>query len=107
MCCSPNEPSIFGLPTVLNVYTYIPMLICGILNYTVYHLLASAGILGRFFVTLPFTVPSPLYAFLATMDPKTVILYIVLFVADFFILAPFITTYDKQILKAESESEAQ
>lgn len=106
-CFNINEPSIFGLPTVLNVYTYIPMLICGILNYTVYHLLASAGILGRFFVTLPFTVPAPLYAFLATMDPKTVVLYVVLFVADFFILAPFLTTYDKQILKAESESAEQ
>ncbi len=99
-----NEPSIFGIPTVLNVYTYVPMLICSFINFTSYYLLASSGILGKFFVTLPFTVPGPLAAFLATMDGKTVILWAVLFVVDYFVLRPFITTYDKQLVKQESEA---
>lgn len=102
-CFNINEPSIFGIPTVLNVYTYIPMLICSFINFSSYYLLASAGILGRFFVTLPFTVPGPLAAFLATMDVKTVILWAVLFVVDYFILMPFIRTYDKQVLAQEAE----
>lgn len=102
-CFNINEPSIFGIPTVLNVYTYVPMLICSIINFSSYYLLASAGILGKFFVTLPFTVPGPLAAFLATMDIKTVLLWAVLFVVDYFILRPFITTYDKQLVKQEAE----
>ena len=100
-----NEPSIFGLPTVLNVYTYIPLLICSIVNFSTYYLLAQAGVLGRFFVTLPFTVPGPLAALLATGDVKTVLVWAILFVVDMVIVYPFITTYDKQLVKNEN-SEA-
>lgn len=104
-CFNINEPSIFGLPTVLNVYTYVPMLICGVLNYTIYYILASMGVIGKFFMSIPFTVPGPLYAFLGTMDVKAIILWAVLMVIDYFILLPFIKMYDKQILKQETEGQ--
>ena len=102
-----NEPSIFGLPTVLNVYTYIPLLLCGMLNTSVYYLCASANIIGRFYVTLPFTVPGPLQAFLATGDPKTIVLWAILFAVDIPIVFPFIKTYDNQLLKQEKEGAQQ
>ena len=104
-CFNINEPSIFGLPTVLNVYTYIPMIICSFVNCSTYYLLAAANVVGRFYVTLPFTVPGPLQAFLATGDVKTILLWAVLFVVDMCILYPFITTYDKQLYKSEQEAE--
>ena len=100
-----NEPSIFGLPTVLNVYTYIPLLLCSMINTGTYYLLASANVVGRFYVTLPFTVPGSLQAFLATGDVKTVLLWVVLFLVDIPIVYPFIKTYDKQLLGQEKESE--
>lgn len=100
-----NEPMIFGMPTVLNVFTYIPLLICSLFNFSTYYLLAAAGVLGKFYITLPFTVPGPLQAFLATMDPKTIILYFVLLAVDFCICLPFIKTYDKTLLEAETGSE--
>lgn len=106
-CFNINEPTIFGLPTVLNVYTYIPLLLCSIVNCSAYYLLASANIVGRFYITLPFTVPGPLQAFLATGDIKTVLLWVVLFLVDIPLVLPFIKTYDKQLLKQESENEAQ
>ena len=105
-CFNINEPSIFGIPTVLNVYTYIPMIICSFVNCSAYYLLAAANVLGRFYVTLPFTVPGPLQAFLATGDAKTILLWFVLFAVDMVILYPFITTYDKQLAKQEAEAEA-
>lgn len=102
-----NEPSIFGLPTVLNVYTYIPLLLCGLVNTTAYYLCASANIVGRFYVTLPFTVPGPLQALLATGDVKTVVLWAILFAVDIPIVYPFIKTYDKQLVAQENENSAQ
>lgn len=96
-----NEPMIFGIPTVLNVFTYIPLIICSILNFSITYFLMQAGIIGRFFVTLPFTVPGPLQAFLATMDWKTIPLWFALLVMDCFIVFPFLQTYDKQLLKNE------
>lgn len=98
-----NEPSIFGLPTVLNVYTYIPLIICSMINCSAYYILASLNVVGRFYVTLPFTVPGPLQALLATGDFKTVLLWFVLFLIDIPIVYPFITTYDKQLQKQETE----
>ena len=100
-----NEPSIFGLPTVLNVYTYIPLLLCSMINTGTYYLLASANIVGRFYVTLPFTVPGPLQAFLATGDVKTILLWLVLFIVDIPIVYPFIKTYDKQLVEQEKANE--
>lgn len=100
-----NEPMIFGMPTVLNVFTYVPLLICSIVNFSSYYLLAQAGILGRFYITLPFTVPGPLQAFLATMDPKTIVLYFVLLALDVVICMPFIKAYDKTLLDAEAAQQ--
>lgn len=97
-----NEPMIFGIPTVLNVFTYIPLLICSMINFSSYYLLAQAGILGRFYITLPFTVPGPLQAFLATMDWKTVVLYFVLLAVDVIVCIPFLRAYDKTLLDAET-----
>ncbi|NLC97177.1 MAG: PTS sugar transporter subunit IIC [Erysipelotrichaceae bacterium] len=99
-----NEPTIFGMPTVLNVYTYIPLLICSVINFSSYYILANAGILGKFFMTLPFTTPGPIAAFLSTMDWKTIVLWAILFVVDFIILTPFIRTYDKQLYSEEISS---
>ena len=98
-----NEPMIFGIPTVLNVFTYMPLLICSMLNFSVAYLLMDADIIGRFFVTLPFTVPGPLQAFLATMDWKTVIVWFALLAIDCIIVLPFLKTYDKQLLAKEAE----
>lgn len=105
-CFNINEPSIFGLPTVLNVYTYIPLIICSIVNCSTYYLAAAANLVGRFYVTLPFTVPGPLQAFLATGDFKTVILWAILFLIDIPIVYPFIKTYDNQLVKQEQENAA-
>lgn len=97
-----NEPMIFGIPTVLNVFTYIPLLICSMLNFSVAYVLMDANIIGRFFVTLPFTVPGPLQAFLATMDIKTVFVWFALLAVDCIIVFPFLKTYDKQLLSQET-----
>lgn len=101
-----NEPTIFGLPTVLNVYTYIPLVLCSMLNCSVYYILASMNLVGRFYITLPFTVPGPLQAFLATGDARTILLWIALFVIDIPIVLPFLKTYDKTLLAQETEESA-
>ena len=83
----------------------MPLLICSIINFSTYYLLADAGILGRFYITLPFTVPGPLQAFLATMDPKTIVLYFVLLAVDVLVCLPFIKAYDKTLVEAETAQE--
>lgn len=104
-CFNINEPTIFGLPTVLNVYTYIPLVLCSLLNTSAYYILASLNLVGKFYITLPFTVPGPLQAFLATGDIRTVLLWVGLFIVDIAIVYPFIKTYDKQLIAQENENK--
>ncbi|MGN1406065.1 MAG: PTS sugar transporter subunit IIC, partial [Erysipelotrichaceae bacterium] len=106
-CFNINEPTIFGLPTVLNVYTYIPLILCSVVNCSTYYILASMNIVGRFYITLPFTVPGPLQAFLATGDVRTILLWVVLFLVDIPIVYPFIKTYDNQLLAQEKAEAAK
>lgn len=104
-----TEPLTFGLPTVLNVVTVIPIIICTVINLTTSYLLMSSGIIGKFFVALPFTVPGPLNALLSTMDFKAMILWFILLALNILIMIPFMKVYDKQVIaeeKAEIEQAA-
>ncbi|MBF4693219.1 PTS sugar transporter subunit IIC [Fusibacter ferrireducens] len=96
-----NEPLIFGLPTVLNIFTYIPALICNNLNFTVVYFLMKSNFINKFFIQLPFTTPGPLQAWLSTADVKTIPLWFALLLVDIIICYPFIKAYDEQVLKTE------
>lgn len=98
-----NEPLIFGVPTVLNPFTVVGFLICNNVNFSIAYLLMKAGIIGKFFITLPFTVPGPIAAFLATMDIKATVLWFVLLALDIVILLPILKAYDKSVIKMEQE----
>lgn len=101
------EPYIFGLPTVLNLYNFIPAMICQTLNITIYYFLASANIVGRAYVTLPFTCPAVLQAFLATGgNVATAALALALLPLNMLIFTPFLKAYDNSLLKEEKEAEA-
>lgn len=102
-----NEPSIFGIPTVLNPFTLVGFLICNNVNFSIAYGLMASGVIGRFFVNLPFTVPGPIAGFLATMDFKATILWFALLVLDIILLMPLMKAYDKTILRKEQEEMKQ
>ena len=97
-----NEPVIFGLPTVLNPFTLIVFYVCNNLNVAIAYMLMSSGFLGKFYISLPFTVPGPLQAWLASMDIKAVFVWFALLALDVVIAMPFIRAYDKQLLAEEN-----
>lgn len=97
-----NEPLVFGVPTVLNVFTLIPTLLCTILNICVAYALTYFDIIGKTYLVLPWTTPAPIAAFLSTMDIKALIAWIILCAVDVIIIIPFIKNYDKQLLAEEN-----
>lgn len=102
------EPYVFGLPEVLNLYYFIPSVICQILNICVYYALASAHIVGRFYITMPFTIPAPLQAFLATGgNVPAMILCLALMVVDMVIFTPFMRLFDKQQIEEEKQMKTE
>lgn len=97
-----NEPLVFGVPTVLNIFILIPSLICMILNICVAYFASALNIIGKTYLVLPWTTPAPLAAFLSTMDIKALILWIALCIVDVIIMIPFVRNYDKQLLAQET-----
>lgn len=98
-----NEPLIFGLPTVLNPYTYVFFIIANNVNFAIVYYLMDHDLLGKFFIMLPFTVPGPLQAWLASMDPRSIIVWFALLALDIVIAIPIIKVFDKELLKQEAE----
>ena len=100
-----NEPLVFGVPTVLNVFTLIPTMLCTIVNICVAYFATYFNIIGKTYLVLPWTTPAPLAAFLSTMDWKALVLWIILCAVDVVVIIPFLKNYDKQLLAEETASE--
>lgn len=98
-----NEPNVFGMPTVLNIFTFIPNIICLVINLSTYYFLALAGWIGKPFLNMPFTVPVAIQAFLSSADYRNALLVIILFFVDLMICMPFIKAYDRQLIDEENQ----
>lgn len=102
-----NEPLVFGIPEVLNVFMIIPMLLCTVLNVTIAYFATYFHIIGNTYIVLPWTTPAPLAAFLSTMDWRALVLWIVIMVIDIIIVIPFMKQYDNQLLKEENDMQSK
>lgn len=96
---------VFGVPTVLNVFTLIPTMLCTVVNICVAYFATYFNIIGKTYLVLPWTTPAPLAAFLSTMDWKALVLWIVLCAVDVVVIIPFLKNYDKQLLAEEAAYE--
>ena len=92
---------LFGYPIVMNPLLLIGVIFVPILNGIITYLLMSMGLVGSICVNIPWTLPGPIGAFIATMDWKAAILWFALFVMDIFLFMPFIKLYDRQMLREE------
>lgn len=98
-----NEPVIFGLPIVMNVMLIIPIILCNSMNICIAYFLMKTNIIGKFFVSVPFSTPGPINAFLSSMDWKASVAWIAIFAINILIFIPFAKGYDKVAQKEEDE----
>lgn len=61
-----NEPIMFGFPIVMNPLMAIPFISIMVINGALTYLLMYFGIIGKICVAVPWTIPGPIGAFLAT-----------------------------------------
>lgn len=92
-----NEPLVFGVPTVLNVFTLLPSLVCVFINVAAAYILTDVGLIAKTTVSIPWTLPAPLYAVLSTMDWKAGVLWLILLAINFVIFLPFIKSYENKL----------
>lgn len=101
-----SEPIIFGVPLMLNPIYLIPFLCTSTLNAVISFLLIEGGFIGKTFAMLSWNMPSPIGAFLSTMDIKAMLLIVGLIVLDALVYYPFFKTHEKQLVAMEN-GEAQ
>lgn len=96
-----SEPIIFGVPLMLNPLYLVPFLFTSTLNGVISFLLMESGVIGKTFAMLSWNMPSPIGAFLSTMDIKALILIVGLIILDGLIYYPFFKVHEKQLVAME------
>lgn len=101
-----NEPIIFGAPIVLNPILMIPFVVAPLINAIIAWIAISAGLVNKFIVLAPWTLPGPIGAYLATGgDWRAAVLNVLLIALSTLIFYPFFKVYDRQLIKDESGIE--
>lgn len=97
-----NEPIIFGAPIVMNPILGIPFILGPLVTGTLSYVLTITGVVPMMMARLPFTVPSPLGAFVSTnWSIPAMILVFVNFLIDLANYYPFFKVFEKQQLEKE------
>lgn len=100
-----NEPQVFGIPTVMNLFTFIPSFICLLINLPIAYYASKLGLMNKTVLSLPWTMPAPLYAIISTLDWRAGVVWFIEFFIDLAIIAPFIKMYDKQLLEESAKNK--
>lgn len=98
-----NEPTMFGLPVVMNVSLLVPFVVAPMVNAFVAWLSMATGLVPLTRADATWTMPPILSGFLTTGSIKGSILQIVLIIIDIAIYLPFFMSVEKQFKKLENE----
>jgi len=103
-----GEPTLFGIPLMLNVTYFIPLLFSNVVSIVIsyaafaWHLVP----LPTGLVQVPWTTPIVISGYLVTGSISGAILQLVCFIAVILVWLPFVKVEDRSIMKEEAEQEA-
>ncbi|WP_066891270.1 PTS sugar transporter subunit IIC [Clostridium nigeriense] len=103
-----NEPIMFGAPIVLNPILIIPFIIAPIVNIVIAWAATVSGLVPAMHIAAPWTLPAPLFAFMATGGSwSAALLAVILVIVSVIIYYPFFKIYDRKLLAEEQGEESQ
>jgi len=106
-CFNINEPTIFGMPIVLNPILFVPFICAPLVVATVSYLSMAWGLVGRTVAIVPWATPPIISGFLVTGgDWRACVLQIINIAISFVIYLPFVKVADRAEMKREKEMEA-
>ncbi|MDD7305270.1 MAG: PTS transporter subunit EIIC, partial [Peptoniphilaceae bacterium] len=100
-----NEPTMFGLPVVLNFTLLIPFILAPIANVIISYLAMSLGFVPLAYATAGWTMPPIISGLLVTGSFAGSILQIVLILVDVLIYLPFYRILEKKQKELEQKDE--
>ncbi|WP_287027442.1 PTS sugar transporter subunit IIC [Vagococcus sp.] len=96
-----NEPTMFGLPVVLNVMLLLPFIVAPIVNVVVAYFAMSTGLVPLTRTVATWTMPPIISGFLTTGSVCGSLLQIVLIVLDVLLYLPFFLAVEKRFKQEE------
>jgi cellobiose-specific phosphotransferase system component IIC len=99
-----NEPLIFGAPIVFNPYLIPPFLIVPLLLATTTYFSMQWGWVGRPAFYVPSSIPTVVSTYIATLDPRAVILALVNIAIAAVVYFPFVRVYEAHYLREHREN---
>ncbi|MGC5984441.1 PTS sugar transporter subunit IIC [Enterococcus faecalis] len=96
-----NEPTMFGLPVVLNVMLLVPFILAPIVNVVVAYSAMITGLVPLTRTVATWTMPPIISVFLTTGSLMGSVLQIVLIVLDILLYLPFFLAIEKQFKQEE------
>ncbi|MCF1684773.1 PTS sugar transporter subunit IIC [Tetragenococcus halophilus] len=98
-----NEPTMFGMPIVLNMSLIIPFILAPVVNaITTYTAMSLELVPLSTGAVVPWTMPPILSGFLATSSVAGAVLQGVNLIIDILIYLPFVSTFNKQLRLEEA-----
>jgi PTS system cellobiose-specific IIC component len=105
--CNINEPVVFGIPIVLNPILFVPFIIAPVSSGILAYLAFQFHFVHRPYLWVPWTLPSPIGAFLACgYDWRALVLNLVILFVSTAIYFPFFKQIEKKYLEEESQSSS-
>lgn len=96
-----NEPTMFGIPIVLNVLLLIPFVLAPIINLYIAWGAMASGLVPLTYTDPGWTMPPVISGLLATGSIKGAILQVLLIIIDVLLYLPFIMSIEKGFKKNE------
>ena len=101
-----NEPTMFGVPVVLNVMLIVPFILAPIVNVIVAYSALAMGLVPLTKAAASWTMPPIISGFLITGSISGSILQIVLIVLDILLYLPFVLAIEKRYKALERKEES-
>lgn len=96
-----NEPLLFGTPVVFNPYLIPPFLIVPLLLVTTTYFSMQWGWVARPAFYVPSSIPTLISTYVATLDPRAVVLAIVNIAIAAVVYFPFVRIYETHLIHQE------
>jgi PTS system cellobiose-specific IIC component len=106
--CNINEPVIFGAPVMLNPLLFVPFLagplLMGVLAWFAMHF----GLVTKPYILVPWTLPAPIGAYLATGgDWRAIVLAMFNIAVATVLYYPFLKAYERKLLRESDQEDSQ
>jgi cellobiose PTS system EIIC component len=106
--CNINEPVIFGVPVMLNPLLFIPFILGPITIGTLTYYAMQLGLVGKPYILVPWTLPAPIGAYLATGgDWRAIVLVLVNIAIATAIYYPFLKAYERKLIADGAAGEVE